>query len=552
MGNCQSDYSRHHVRIENPGVRKLAPSLRRTRKIVISYDDPDGIYFDEFFEQTMPLSPDATTLTTTSSFSTPLDPYESPCPLSLLRPSSDDSDTALPSPSSIRVLDVSPRQSAQKSRKGRESSSSSTWSRYDQTRKNFSSALRARLERSTFKQASVISPSNKETYQESEIPFFSWDFCGTNLNSRFSEEEEVPEQKECSQYSEDEANIWTEIETDANVTAVSMFRHIADHSRINLAVVLENGRVVVHEVQADCDACHSPKLDLVFTLNHGSRIRSIDFSSDGRFCAVGDDNCRCTIYRLVYEEDALCGASVVTTVERVDRVCVVQFNPHQPLLAIGGFDGKVTLFSTDSLDLGNELDAVFEYSLDGLVFALDWSPDGQFLAFGGSDKKCTILDSTDGWKVKTEIFRFAPVHSIKWSPSNNGDLAIGSSDTTIYDFESISVRHRIALNTETISMRHLNRKCTMCWSPNGSCKCLEFGLCSFSYCTVMFTFMVFALKSSSYVILWVIVRCLRPKLLPKCKIFIDMDRSTLYAGQRVMVIFILDMNCSLLVETTRI
>jgi WD40 repeat protein len=482
MGNCQSDYSRHHVRIENPGIRKLAPSLRRTRKIVIGYDDQDGIFFDEIFEQTMPLSPDATTLTTTSSFSTPLDPFESPSPLYPMRPSSDDSDATLLSPSGIRVLDVSPRQSSPKSRKGKANSSTSTWSRYEQTRANFSSALRARLERSTFKQATMTSPNSKETYQESEIPFFSWDISGTNLNSRFSEEESRAE-KESNEFSEDEANIWAEIETEVNVTAVSVFCHQADHSRINLAVVFEDGSVVVHEVHADCDASQSPKLDPVFTLHHGSRIRSIDFSSDGKFCAVGGDDCRCTIYRLVYEEDALCEASVLTTVERVDRVCVVRFNPRQPLLAIGGFDGKVTIFSTESLDLGNELDAVFEYSLEGLVFALDWSPDGQYLAFAGSDKKCTILDGSDAWKVKTRIFRFAPVHSVKWSPANNGDLAIGSSDTTIYDLKSMSVRHRIALNTETISMRHLNRKCTMGWSPTGNCKCFWFALCSFSYCT---------------------------------------------------------------------
>ena len=470
MGNCQSDYPRHHVRIEAPGVRKLGPSVRKTRKtILISCDGQDGIFFDETFDPTVPLSPDATTLTTTSSFSTPLDPFESPSPLPLTKSRHDDSDSTILSPSGVRVLGTALLPSSSKHRrKHKSSSASSTWNRYEQTRRNFSSALRARLERSTFTQSSVVSPSSKETYQDSGIPFFSWEECGANLTSRFSEEDSH-EEKESNEFSDDRANIWAEIETEGPVTTVSLFHHKSHPNRSNLAVVSENGRIVVNEILATCDASPSARLAYLFHLEHNTRIRSIDFSSDGQFLAVGGDDCICTVYRLVYEEDELCGASVLTKAERVDRVCAVQFNPQNHLLAIGGFDGKVVIFDTDSLCQGNELKLVNQISLDGLVFALDWSPDGRYLACGGSNKKCTILDASDDWK-NTEILRSSPVHSIKWSPANKGELAIGSSDTAIYDFNKMAIKHKIALEAKTISIRNFNRRYNICWSPSGNCE----------------------------------------------------------------------------------
>jgi len=66
------------------------------------------------------------------------------------------------------------------------------------------------------------------------------------------------------------------------------------------------------------------------------------------------------------------------------------------------------------------------------ISALAYSPDGQHLAVGDSQRQVTVFD-TKSWKVAIDnwIFHTARVTSVAWSPSGT-HAASGSIDTHIF------------------------------------------------------------------------------------------------------------------------
>jgi len=218
-----------------------------------------------------------------------------------------------------------------------------------------------------------------------------------------------------------------------------------------------------------------------------SRVRAVDFSPCGSFLAVGLDDCTCEVLRLVYDDERqLVALTVEEEIQRVDRVYCVQYSPNGRYLAVGGFDGTVAIYDRDR---NHELLA--EIIRDGLVFSLDWSFDGSYLAIGGSDKCCAIVDVRKSWNVCQELKRYGIVQCVKWYPTHNQYLAIGSSDVAIAECRqlstSFSVKHEISCSNapgeekdhRLVSMSASSDRWgsatykvdALCWSPNGTYLC---------------------------------------------------------------------------------
>jgi WD40 repeat protein len=215
---------------------------------------------------------------------------------------------------------------------------------------------------------------------------------------------------------------------------------------------------------------NTSKLGPVVAVTRGSRTRSIDFSRNGQYLAVGGDDCICAVYRVIHEPtpddpDGESKLRLVPLVEisRVDRVYAVQFRPDGKYLAIGGFDGTVAIVATSNWEVTAEI------ARDGLVLCLDWSPDGKLLALGASDKSCAIVHADSSWNIRTEFHRPADVVAVKWHP-NGRLLAVGSSDVAIVEAHSWITRHEIDTKPTAGSplRRSVYKAHALCWSPNGS------------------------------------------------------------------------------------
>jgi WD40 repeat protein len=303
---------------------------------------------------------------------------------------------------------------------------------------------------------------------------------------------------------------WEELELDSPVLCTALSRTtivgISPHNPpLFLAVGTETGTILIHEllkpIEHSGDSSETsgykipgmtrgggrngkngsdiPKLGPGVSVKIKGRIRSMDFSPDGRYLAAGGDDCMCHIYQLSYEsisdeDKALSEGHVtlheVSELERVDRVYTVQFSPDNRFLAVGGFDGTVAIVATAEISSETPLEAVAEIPREGLILAVDWSPDSRFLAIGGSDRYCALVDCQQSWNVFREIKRSTTVQALKWNPTGK-HLAIGSTDTVsiVLGRDSFAVVNEINIGKNRLKRDNsIYKNNAICWSPMGT------------------------------------------------------------------------------------
>ena len=324
-------------------------------------------------------------------------------------------------------------------------------------------ALRARLEKSRNLQDAL---HTKKSQEEPSLYQFSMsaDSVETSLQQQF--EAAASGGTICAELGLDDDDDKHHI---IRTCALSRQGPTLDRTRppLFVAVGSEDGTVRVTELLEQDASSEKQRLGDSCEAQLEGRVRSLDFSPDGRYLAVGGDDCLCTVWRLYHQQQPR--LEVACEFERVDRVYAVQFSPDGRYLAMGGFDGTVAIATTRDIADPSlpQPELVAEIASDGLVFALDWSPDAKYLAFGGSDKTCSIVDVTASWRVSQEMRRPASIQCLKWNPSNSRCLAVGSLDVAIVECTSMSVLQEIAV-PQSGRRQTSSRVSAVCWSPNGS------------------------------------------------------------------------------------
>jgi WD40 repeat protein len=295
------------------------------------------------------------------------------------------------------------------------------------------------------------------------------------------------------------ATIWAEVEHSDKVLAVALSRTEPSLNQqtppLFLAVGTEDGTTTIQEVLDDSPISsttavsnnndhssvsadtNSNRLGDSLSIHRQGRVRTLDFSPDGKYLAIGGDDCACGVYRMDFAQmmdgsEILRHLQLCAVVQRVDRVYAIQFSPDNRYLAIGGFDGSVAIIAVDQIPRSGSPDVIAEIPIDGLIFTLDWSPDSRMLAIGGSDKCCSVVDVDSSWQIFRTIKRPSSVQTVKWHPIGGRYLAIGAAgDVAIVDRESFKAKHVIDLRAQSSGKgvnRSVYRVNALCWSPNGS------------------------------------------------------------------------------------
>lgn len=136
-------------------------------------------------------------------------------------------------------------------------------------------------------------------------------------------------------------------------------------------------------------------------------IYCMDWNPLGEQFAVGGSDKMCVIYKK--------DGTLVHETSRATSIQALQWNHNGTLLAMA--DKEVAILDANSFHIKCEIsNAPDEYSPSNSKYRIEslcWSPDGSFLAIGGSDGICLVVE-TKGYALVHEVHRTSRILSLSW------------------------------------------------------------------------------------------------------------------------------------------
>ncbi len=202
----------------------------------------------------------------------------------------------------------------------------------------------------------------------------------------------------------------------------------------------------------------------VFTYKgHTDRVNGLSWSSNGHLLASGSDDKSVQVWQ------ADSGARAFTFLGHTAGVLCVGWQPNDSSVASGSWDGTLRDWATvQHGDHFNAGDQIFNYGGHGNneVYALAWSPNGDFIASAGADQTVQISNGGDGTprppfftdhRRKDHTNR---VFAVAWSPDGTS-IASGDQDGNVYVWKAAN---------RTTFFRYTGHKGAVnavAWSPDG-------------------------------------------------------------------------------------
>jgi WD40 repeat protein len=166
------------------------------------------------------------------------------------------------------------------------------------------------------------------------------------------------------------------------------------------------------------------------TLSPPALVRALAASPDGKLLAsAGDDG-------VVQLWDTATGKATTKLTAHTDWVLALEFSSDGKLLGSAGYDGKVRIWDVPAgkklLDI--EAKAAAQPNMPppptNVVQAVGFSPDNKLLAVGGSDSLIHLFSMPDGKLVRSMQGHTSSVTSIQFHPGGTV-LASSSKDRTV-------------------------------------------------------------------------------------------------------------------------
>ena len=195
---------------------------------------------------------------------------------------------------------------------------------------------------------------------------------------------------------------------------------------------------------------------------HTNAIRSVAWSPDGRYLASGSTDGSVQVW------EALTGRPILGyrghqrwfKLGAVQAVAWLPTNEALPSLprysiASASLDGTVQLWDAST---GATL-LTYKYHNGQGIYAVAWSPDGQFIASAGADASAQVWNAADGRLIYTYRGHSGIILAVAWSP-NGAQVASAGSDGTIQCWGALE-RSRAVTYTG-----HAQGVNAVAWSPN--------------------------------------------------------------------------------------
>ena len=196
---------------------------------------------------------------------------------------------------------------------------------------------------------------------------------------------------------------------------------------------------------------------------HSDRVNGVSWSRDSQQIVSGSED------KTVQVWNAAGGALSFNFRGHTAGVLCVGWQPNKTSVASGSWDGTLRDWAT--VQHGNHFDAgeqIFSYGGHGKfeIYALAWSPDGNFIASAGADQTVQISNGSDG-TPRLPYFtghrsnqHINPVRSVSWSPDGSS-IASGDTFGTVYVW---TVAGRKIVFTYQGQKEAVN---AVAWSPDG-------------------------------------------------------------------------------------
>ncbi|KAH7103276.1 WD40-repeat-containing domain protein [Auriculariales sp. MPI-PUGE-AT-0066] len=169
-------------------------------------------------------------------------------------------------------------------------------------------------------------------------------------------------------------------------------------------------------------------VSLSLTFTHGSTVRCVKFSADGRYLATGCGNAA-HIYDMRTGEKTYVSVKPSDLQNDSDYIDSVAWSPDGKYLATGGTDTVIRLW-----DIGRKRIRHVYQGHRGCVRSLDFSGDGSLIVSGSGDGTVRVWER-DSSKVLSIHEPFGPdvyVYSVAMSPDGRHVAAGGSWDTVVH------------------------------------------------------------------------------------------------------------------------
>ncbi len=196
---------------------------------------------------------------------------------------------------------------------------------------------------------------------------------------------------------------------------------------------------------------------------HTQRVNGVSWSSDNALVASGSED------KTVQVWNATSGAASFNFQGHTAGVLCVGWQPGNGSVASGSWDGTLRDWATlQHGDHFNAGDQIFSYDGHGKneVYALAWSPDGNFIVSAGADQTVQISNGDDGtprppfFTGHRSSLHINPVRSVAWSPDGNF-IASGDTNGIVYVW-------RVAGRRTVFTYRgHKGTVNALAWSPDG-------------------------------------------------------------------------------------